>query len=137
MEALAAVRRSLAPCADAERVPSHRDFYDKQVLLAKGRATLIDFDTYCMADPALDLGNFLAHLELARLQSLMPADGLRDAFLDGYCRTTDVLPGDVRMSAYEAASLLRLACLYALSTRWRTLAGPLIEACRATVPMRS
>jgi thiamine kinase-like enzyme len=131
------VRRSLATCGDAEQAPSHRDFYDKQVLLANGRATLIDFDTYCMADPALDLGNFLAHLELARRQGLMPADGLHDAFLEGYRRTAGTLPKGARVAVYEAASLLRLACLYALSTRWQALAGPLIEACLATAPVRS
>jgi hypothetical protein len=135
--ALAALRPALASCADADLVPSHRDFYDKQVLLAGGRATLIDFDTYCMADPALDIGNFLAHLELARLQGLMPGDGLADGFMEGYRRTAGALPSGGPVSAYEAASLLRLACLYALSTRWQTLAGPLLEACLATLPVRS
>jgi hypothetical protein len=135
--ALAAVRPALAACADAQRTPSHRDFYDKQVLLADGGATLIDFDTFCMADPALDVGNFLAHLDLARLQETMAEDGLEGGFLDGYRRTAGTLSGDARIAAYRAASLLRLACLYAFSTRWRTLADPLFEACTATLRARS
>jgi hypothetical protein len=135
--ALLAVRPALPACADTELTPSHRDFYDKQILLADGRATLIDFDTHCMADPALDIGNFLAHLELARLQGIMPVDGLEGGFLDGYRRTAGTLPRDARLAAYRAASLLRLACLYAFSTLWQTLAGPLIEACLATLPARS
>jgi Phosphotransferase enzyme family len=135
--ALLAVRPALAACADARLTPSHRDFYDKQVLLAEGGATLIDFDTFCMADPALDVGNFLAHLELARLQGVMPGDGLADGFLEGYRRTAGRLPGATRLAAFEAGSLLRLACLYALSTRWRTLAVPLLGACSATLRARS
>jgi hypothetical protein len=136
-DALAAVRTGFAGCARADPAPSHRDFYDQQVLVADGRVTLIDFDTFCMADPALDIGNFLAHLRLRPLQGLMPTNGFADGFLGGYRRTAGALPERARISAYETASLLRLGCLYAFSTRWQTLAGPLIEACLANPPMRS
>jgi hypothetical protein len=41
----------------------HRDFYPDQVLISPdGRLYLLDFDLYCMGDPALDIGNFMAHL---------------------------------------------------------------------------
>jgi thiamine kinase-like enzyme len=41
----------------------HRDFYPDQVLISPdGRLYLLDFDLYCMGDPALDIGNFTAHL---------------------------------------------------------------------------
>jgi hypothetical protein len=41
----------------------HRDFYPDQVLIRPdGRLYLLDFDLYCMGDPALDIGNFMAHL---------------------------------------------------------------------------
>ncbi len=41
----------------------HRDFYSAQVIIAPdGRLYLIDFDLYCMGDPALDVGNFIGHL---------------------------------------------------------------------------
>lgn len=46
----------LAPC------PSHRDFYSDQMLISGGRVYLLDFDLFCIADPGLDIGNFLGHL---------------------------------------------------------------------------
>jgi thiamine kinase-like enzyme len=41
----------------------HRDFYHDQVIVDGNRFYLTDFDNYCMGDPALDIGNFKAHLE--------------------------------------------------------------------------
>lgn len=40
----------------------HRDFYPDQVLVGGERLYLLDFDLYCRGDPALDIGNFRAHL---------------------------------------------------------------------------
>ena len=61
--------RLLGACRSlAERTPApvptgiHRDFYADQVVVDGERLTLIDFDLYCVGDPALDVGNFLGHL---------------------------------------------------------------------------
>lgn len=44
----------------------HRDFHPGQVLVDGERLVLLDFDLYAVGDPALDVGNFAAHLiELA------------------------------------------------------------------------
>src|ERR1041384_6961558 len=40
----------------------HRDFYPAQVLVDGPRICLLDFDLYCLGDPALDIGNFIGHL---------------------------------------------------------------------------
>jgi len=40
----------------------HRDFYPAQVLVSDSRLHLIDFDLYCLGDPALDVGNFVGHV---------------------------------------------------------------------------
>lgn len=40
----------------------HRDFYPDQVLVDGSRLHLVDLDLYCLGDPALDVGNFSAHL---------------------------------------------------------------------------
>ena len=51
----------------------HRDFHDGQVLLDESYAVgLIDFDLMAAGDPALDVANFLCHLELREHQGGMP-----------------------------------------------------------------
>ena len=40
----------------------HRDFYPAQVVVQEARIYLIDFDLYCLGDPALDIGNFIGHM---------------------------------------------------------------------------
>ncbi len=40
----------------------HRDFYPDQVLVGEAGLFLVDLDLYCSGDPALDAGNFAAHL---------------------------------------------------------------------------
>jgi len=106
----------------------HRDFYDKQVLTGAGGTTLLDADTLAAGDPALDVGNFLAHLVVRARQepgsAAVLAEG-RAAFLADY---GDV--GEARWRWWEAASLLRLSCVYSLRPRWRALAVPLLEESR-------
>lgn len=51
----------------------HRDFYPDQVLVDEsdgGRLYLLDLDLYCQGDPALDAGNFIAHLTEQALRTL-------------------------------------------------------------------
>jgi thiamine kinase-like enzyme len=67
------IKNVLDACHDlASYIPSpektietsiHRDFYHDQVIVNGDRLYLTDFDNYCMGDPALDVGNFKAHLE--------------------------------------------------------------------------
>ena len=45
-----------APCG------IHRDFYADQVIVGAERLWLLDFDLYCLGDPALDVGNFIGHV---------------------------------------------------------------------------
>ena len=40
----------------------HRDFYPAQVIVNGARLNFIDFDLYCLGDPALDAGNFIGHM---------------------------------------------------------------------------
>jgi aminoglycoside phosphotransferase (APT) family kinase protein len=41
-------------------VPSHGSFDSDQVLIAQEQIGFIDFDSFCMAEPALDVGHFRA-----------------------------------------------------------------------------
>lgn len=99
----------------------HRDLHDKQVLHLPGqRPGLLDVDTACWGDPALDLGNLRAHARWRELQGLWSAahaEELRDlidrtAHLAGIARAA--------VTTYERSALARLTCVYALRPRWRT-----------------
>ena len=99
----------------------HRDLHDCQLLLAPGpdglRPGVLDCDLMALGDPALDLANLVAHLELRWRQGL-PADAEA---------VTAVLLGAYRPDAAVRAALpfhlanarLRLRCVYALRAHVR------------------
>jgi len=105
----------------------HRDFYDKQVLVGPDRLTLLDLDTITAGDPALDVGNFLAHVRLRRLQVCQYDENLSAAgraFLTAYGADAEL---GSRVRWWQAAALLRLAALYAFRPQWRSLTPTLLE----------
>lgn len=102
----------------------HRDLHDQQVLIDAGgrRAGLLDLDTAAWGEPALDIGNVLAHLDLRVRQDLLTpwrARAARTAFL-GALEPDRVTRS--RVDAYLTAARLRLCAVYALRPRWRSLA---------------
>jgi aminoglycoside phosphotransferase (APT) family kinase protein len=117
------VRRSLAaalaqPPPGGAPVLSHGDLTPSQVLLDGATAALVDLDDLCWADPARDLGRFLAHLEMrlartADTQRGSTAGRLAAAFLSGYRhdaasgRGMPAVPA--RLGFYRATSLARTA----------------------------
>jgi aminoglycoside phosphotransferase (APT) family kinase protein len=73
----------------------HRDFYPDQILVAGERLHLLDLDLCARGDPALDLGNFVAHLEERALRQpqIAPRAALAgEAFIARY-RELDPDPG--------------------------------------------
>ncbi|PSB05116.1 phosphotransferase family protein [Merismopedia glauca] len=56
----------------------HRDFYGDQVIVNGDRLYLIDLDLYCLGNPALDIGNFIAHITEYSLRVLGNPDALSD-----------------------------------------------------------
>jgi len=111
------VRDELHALEPVQPVLVHRDFYDKQILIDGGDTILIDFDTMAMSDPAIDLGNFLAHVELARLQGVPVEADAEQRFLEAYGSPQD--PSFARrVAVYTRATFLRLSCLYAFWPRW-------------------
>ncbi len=126
-KAFAALKKSTIKDKD-KPVVSHRDFYDKQVLYSENRTTLIDCDNIAIADPALDYGNFTAHMILRKLQhpeSGANIDNGLEAFKVGY----NQIDNDIKTRAHWwiAATLLRLATLYILRPRWHSLAPELLR----------
>jgi aminoglycoside phosphotransferase (APT) family kinase protein len=101
----------LAALSVPRPVPCHRDLHDKQVIAhPTGAVGLLDLDTLCAADPALDIGNLLAHLRLRVLQGHCTPDAAArcaDAVLDAMG-----VPAGPAVVAYRAEALLRLAAVY-------------------------
>ena len=57
----------------ATQVLCHGDFTPSQVLLADHAVCgVVDFDTVCWSDSAIDLGRFLAQMELLVYQGIRP-----------------------------------------------------------------
>ncbi len=124
---------------EKEFAPVHRDFYDKQLLVSSNRTTLLDTDTLSLGDPAQDVGNFLAHLILRGKQHSLAENNIgqaRISFLEAYGAgqsPSAVAKLHKRAAWWKAASLLRLACLYSLRPRWKTLAFSLLEQSKKTL----
>ena len=96
---------------------SHGDYSYTQLLFAGDRAGLVDFDTACQAEAAVDLGHFLAYLALAGRKSDRPAadvvHAVGEQFMASYA---DADGADVddrtlteRIRLYRTISLVRLA----------------------------
>jgi hypothetical protein len=100
---------------------SHGDFKHEQLLFDGVSSGLVDFDAMCQAEPALDLGKFLAHLrvEAQKIQkrasvSSSFAEELAGHFLRAYVRAAGAHVEDerrlrLRTKLYETIALLRLA----------------------------
>lgn len=105
--------------ARIEAVPPaliHRDFYASQVHVDGTRLWLLDFDLCCLGDPAIDAGNFLAHLIEHACRDAAHAFALAsacDAFRERYVE----LIGGRRAGAVDAYTTLSLARHIWISTQ--------------------
>jgi hypothetical protein len=69
-----------------DAVFAHGDFKADHLWVAPEGLTLLDFDTCSLADPALDVGKFLADLDYWYARHDLPGlAAAQQAFLDGYC----------------------------------------------------
>jgi aminoglycoside phosphotransferase (APT) family kinase protein len=116
IEAYAEESDPLRPCF------CHGDYTYAQVIFDGQQSGLVDFDTVCQAEPALDLGQFLAYLRVAAhkarkagVAGVTPiGEQLGEHFLNAYIAAAgDQLEGDerlrIRASVYEVVSLMRMA----------------------------
>jgi ABC-type multidrug transport system ATPase subunit/thiamine kinase-like enzyme len=102
---------------------SHGDYTYTQLLFDESSCGLVDFDTVCEAEPALDLGQFQAYLRLAIYKAqrnaaeqpvqAVVADDLCDLFLNAYARAGGYHEGRTaqlraRVAMYEIISLMRI-----------------------------
>jgi aminoglycoside phosphotransferase (APT) family kinase protein len=97
-------------------VVAHGDLTPAQLLRGEtGGVGLVDVDTLCLAEPALDLGRFLAYLQVTGIRRSAGARpllaDLTEHFLQSYldaCPATDARLLRARTAAYRALSLARL-----------------------------
>jgi hypothetical protein len=116
----------------------HRDFYPAQVIVDDPRLYLIDFDLYCMGDPALDVGNFIGHITEESLRTLGDATALKDreqALEDRFVE----LSGEAVRVAVRAYTTLTLVRHIYLSTQFPERAPfteRLVELCETRLRLR-
>jgi hypothetical protein len=108
----------------------HRDFYPDQVIVDGERLFLLDFDLYCEGNPALDIGNFVAHITELSLRTLGDPGALADRELAVQERFVE-LSGTPRAAvrAYATLTLVRHIHLSTLFPDRRRLTPLLIELC--------
>jgi hypothetical protein len=96
---------------EPKAVASHGTMRTDQFLLQGDRLAMIDLDSYCWANPARDLGNFLAYLcwkAIRQPEHTQFVERAGRAFLEGYLSVHEDI--DERwLSVYQAASLLKIA----------------------------
>jgi hypothetical protein len=100
-------------------VPTHGTFSPEQVLIDAGKIGFIDFDDFCMAEPAMDVGRFCASItdsgmQVADEQALDPAqrqemlarlDTLKQDFVSAYAALAPI--SRERVALWEARDYLR------------------------------
>lgn len=112
----------------------HRDFYADQVIVQGDRLYLIDLDLYCQGNPALDIGNFIAHMTEQSLRLWGNPNALSEqetALAEDFMRISG-LPGNGLRLAVQSYTTLTLARHIYLSTQFadrRSLTPALLELC--------
>lgn len=106
---------------DPVPVPTHRDLHDKQLLWDGRRLGVLDLDTVCLADPALDPANLAVHARLRVAQGLWSpaAGGVVEAAAARVATAARVEPD--RWRDARLATLLRLVGVYAFRPRFSRL----------------
>ena len=109
----------------------HRDFYADQILVDGDRLYLVDLDLYCQGSPALDIGNFMAHITEQSLRTLGQPDALGDreiALREAFLQQA----GEAFRPAVEAYTVLTLVRHIFISTQIaerRPYTEPLLDFC--------
>lgn len=109
----------------------HRDFYPDQVIINNSRLYLIDLDLYCEGNPALDIGNFIAHLQEYSLRTFGNAEALRDyenALTERFIQLTSDKFRTV-IAAYTTLTLVRHIYISTQFTERRYFTEALLNLC--------
>ncbi len=97
--------------SQVEMRSSHGSFNAGHVILGNGRTVVFDWDGYDVADPARDVGRFVATLRrvaLGQLDSIRALDAAAEIFLKTYLAEGQPL-AEKNLRFYEASACLKLA----------------------------
>jgi aminoglycoside phosphotransferase (APT) family kinase protein len=126
---------SAIPDGEPRRV--HRDFYQDQVIVGEdGRLYLLDLDLYAEGDPAVDAGNFLAHLTEWGLRALGDPDAMADrqaAFERRFVERTGGRTGPA-VQAYAFLSLVRHVSISVQIPERRPFTEQILRLCERRQP---
>jgi hypothetical protein len=122
-----------------ERLPkeqptfAHGDFISEHIWVSPAGLVLIDFDNCVLADPALDIGKFLADLELLYANyCLQGVEEAKELFIAGYCSGVP-LERMFRARLFEAIKLVKMAArrVYVFERDWAPRTASLIARAQA------
>ncbi len=111
------IQANAKDCNPQVQCLSHGDYTYSQIIFEGSQGGLVDFDTICQAEPAFDLGQFIAYLRLAFQKNhpfqVKMADHLSDIFLEAYLNGSGEWVKDEqflrnRVLVYELIGLIRL-----------------------------
>jgi hypothetical protein len=109
----------------------HRDFYPEQVIVDGAQLTLLDLDLYAAGDPALDIGNFVAHLTEEALRCYGDPDALSEpqrALEERYRELSDEVAPDA-VGIYSTLTLVRHIHISSRIPRRRHMTSDIMELC--------
>lgn len=134
LDALFEACRDLADALPSARTCGiHRDFHPGQLMVNGDRAFLLDLDLYAWGDPALDAGNFLAHIAEYSLREFGDADRLASseaAFTARFLElASDVPPASI--DAYRSLSLARHVQISTTFADRRPFTESILEYCES------
>jgi hypothetical protein len=116
---------------------AHGDFKADHLWVSPAGLVLLDFDTCCLADPALDVGKFLADLHWWYTARRRPGlERAQDEFLQGYAQAQPERDARLaRARLYEAVLLVKLAArrVRLFDTDWAPRTAHLIGCAEAAL----
>lgn len=128
LQASAALAETLPPTPTSG---IHRDFYPDQVLVSGDRLYLLDLDLYCQGDPALDIGNFIAHLSEQSLRQFGHPDAFAQqetSLVESFCKLDSQISRGA-IAAYKTLTLVRHIAISTLHPNRRATTAPLLALC--------
>lgn len=139
---IAKLMREIGKFSEAGDVPSprpiHRDFYHDNLLVDR-TVWLLDLDLVAMGDPALDIGNFVAHLTELSIRKYGHPFHYADwqaHFIAAACRSaTGVSAESIRL--YELLALLRLVEIDDRMAERRRSAPVLFDHCERVIQQQN